>query len=360
MEVAGAEFLDAPARSAVDGNLSSLVHLQHLHIRYVRGLCRATLPCLQLLTCLNVNGLSIENLLQLGALTSLQELHLRTSLEDAVGPSSAPGLVFPASLTKLVLWSDVEAGLLSLVTGLHELRVESGDIKGPAEGSGSLLCGMARLQHLTDLYLGGSELTWPPAGATYSALTASSNLVRMVLYNTFVAEGAWQHVFAGTRRLPHLTSLELSYYDRDGDWDASPYWDAADLSSLVSCCPSLCSIHTLPLRPGLHVSALHKLTALTQLYVDYDTWRYDRTRFIDSVRGLAAVAQLRSLHVTMFIPTMHAATLLPLTSLTALTNFYFSQCSQASWNMSTEVNTGGGSIHVGGMWLGTCERIASP
>ena len=185
-------LLDALAGAVVD-SVSSLTDLQHLSIlpdanvpaearcwdqkRYaLGGLSVATLPRSQHLTCLNVDSLSSENLLQLGALTNLKALRMWAAV-DNVGPKSIPGLIFPASLNTLVLMSSVEASILSVVpAGLQYLWMEC-DVEGPAEGPGSLLPCIARLQHLTQLQLHISNgAIWPPAGPAYSALTASSLL----------------------------------------------------------------------------------------------------------------------------------------------------------------------------------------
>jgi hypothetical protein len=163
--IINSHIFDTPAGAVVD-SLSSLVHLQHLRLRPVAGrwtvtmrpddqpvggLSHATLPSLQRLTHLDVNALSMENLLQLGALTCLQELRLWTAGDVVVGPGSVPGLVFPASLKTLVLSSPVEAGILSLVPAkLQALRIRN-RLEGPAEGPVSLLSCMAKLQHLTEL-----------------------------------------------------------------------------------------------------------------------------------------------------------------------------------------------------------------
>jgi hypothetical protein len=97
-----------------------------------------TLQRLQCLTYLDVDGLSAENLLQLGGLTSLQELHLRPGGDVATvfGPSSVPGLEFPPFLKQLFLPSYeednyLEAALLRLVPArLVELEVKCG-VRGP-------------------------------------------------------------------------------------------------------------------------------------------------------------------------------------------------------------------------------------
>lgn len=69
--------MDGVAGGPIDGSLSRLVHLRHFvvqHTRDSRSLSVATLPRLQHLTSLQVGSLSIENLLQLGGFTKLQEL----------------------------------------------------------------------------------------------------------------------------------------------------------------------------------------------------------------------------------------------------------------------------------------------
>ena len=125
------------SKGAVLDCLSSLVHLQHLEVQphkrlstwsSVGGLSGATLPSLApKLTYIHIDSLSTANLLQLSVLTNLQELCLPAPFDDMghllgpqlLGPSSVPGLVLPASLTKLVLLCKIEAVMLSLVpTGL--------------------------------------------------------------------------------------------------------------------------------------------------------------------------------------------------------------------------------------------------
>ena len=314
------EIVDAPGGAVAD-SLSSLVHLQHLRI----NVPAATLPCMHHLTHLEGYSLSVESLLQLGGLSSLQELHLSAAggdmskLYTAVGPSSVPGLSFPASLKTLVLLSPVEAGILSLVPpGLQHLTVHR-DVEGPAEGPGSFLSYMARLKHLTQLFLWPDSMVvfmhLPPAGPAYSALTASSSLVRLEFCPLECPDGIWQYVFA-SHKLLHLTELKLADTLGWGEGVPYPSWGAADISSLISCCPNLRVAEMLFLQPGLHVSELHKLTALTRLSVNID--RPDWSDYEGSVSGLAAVTQLRRLFVGLASDTVKVAHLLPLTSLTAL------------------------------------------
>jgi hypothetical protein len=307
--------------------LSSLVHLQHLvvfpaNMPIPLMLSSATLPSLKHLTYFLARDLSIDHLTQFSGLTSLRELNLDAYSDMAVGPSSVPGLVFPASLTKLELLSDVEAGLLSLVPpGLQELRVWGG-VEGPADGPDSLFACMAGLQRLSRLsalcLVPVPGLHWPPPGPAYSALTANTNLVQLELLGTNCPQGVWQYVFPAAHKLPHLAYLELQ--DADGV-DASapaPVWSAVDINRLVTCCPSLSDIVNLSLQPGLHVSALQQLTALTRMEVFYNA--NDHAVFSESVRGLAAISQLKVLDVKQVSLAFKLASLLPLTSLTALTD----------------------------------------
>jgi hypothetical protein len=320
------------------------------------GLSSATLPRLQHLTFLHFVCLSVENLLQLGTLTSLQDLWLRvcdSAGDVAIGPSSVPGLKFPASLKTLLLLSPVEAGLLSCVpTGLESLKVAD-HVEGPAEGPSSFLSCIAQLQHLTKLDL--ALLTyWIPASPAYLALTSSSNLVELLL-SFSCPKGVWQFVFPAARKIPHLTYLYLGDRDEfDGNGGAgdavAPSWSAADLSSLVSCCPGLRDIECLHLQPEphAHASELQQLTALqslTRLCVCYGPEVHPLT-LKSSMDGLTAVKQLRDLLVIALGDEFTYAYLLPLTRLAALTALRVDRDSGFDWDAyaSAQVSTVCGSV----------------
>jgi hypothetical protein len=272
---------------------------------------------MQHLTFLEVRSMSIENLLELSILTNLYELHLHVGGDIAIGPSTVPDLAFPPSLKVLELLSPVEAGILCLVpTGLQQLSIKCG-VEGPVEGPDSLLSSLPALQHLTRLSILPepiSALKWPPAGPAYSALTTSSNLVHLALTDITCPEGIWPHVFPAARKLPHLTAFSMHAICMPDCPVLCPTWGAADLSSLVSCCPGLCDIEALSVQPGAHVSELRKLTALTHLLIDFK----GPDSFDESVRGLAGLDQLHFLELVQVSPTFKVASLLPLTSLTAL------------------------------------------
>jgi hypothetical protein len=221
---------------------------------------------------LRFHSLDVGNLLHLSALTSLQVLHLDVAGANmlAVGPSSVPGLVFPTFVKALHMSYPLEAALQSLLpTGLQELQIDC-DVRGPLEGPGSFLSCMARLQQLTSFVMGSDgaamdgDVIWPLPCPAYSAFTTSSSLVRLQLHNP--PGGIWQDVLPATRTLPHLTSFSITPCD-DGFTDHRPFWNPGDFVSLISCCPILCSIDSIPVQHGAHVSRLaaaaHAYASLT-------------------------------------------------------------------------------------------------
>jgi hypothetical protein len=276
---------------------------------------------LQHLTYLSVQYLSKENLLQLGTLTGLQGLDLLVKHPTIVGPSTIPGLVFPAALKTLLLLQSTpfEAGLLHLLPSTLQALQLTCAVEGGADG---LLSCMTRLQHLTLLSLQPTAVgpkqdgpVWPQPGPIYSALTASSRLVHLELPFTR-AGGIWPHVFASAQQLPHLTCLHL----QDGFYppEIPSRWGAADIASLVRSCPSFRYVGSLSMQHGVHVCELRKLTALTRLDVRYCS-KLTRDEVEKSTTGLACVTQLRSLNLQLYIRWMTMDVLLPLTHLTALT-----------------------------------------
>ena len=310
---------------AVIDSLSSLVHLQHLSVTvqpeaaFLEGLSTATLPSLPHLTYLRVEDLSVENLSQLGALTGLQELCLTAETDRPVSPTTCPGLVLPASLTGLTLMLSVQGSILSVVpTGLQDLFMEC-DLQGPAEGPDSFLSCIARMQHLTQLKLNSvNPVVWPAAGPAYSALTASSRLARLVIHERNLPAGVWQHVFPSSHKLLHLTYLSPGWKFPPSLANYLPSaWGAADVSSLVSCCPNLCAIVDILFQHGPHVSELHKLSTLTHLELQFPASRV--ISFTHSLSGVAAVTRLKALELGLTQPGVATACFMPLTNITALT-----------------------------------------
>ena len=350
----GGGILDLPAGAVLDC-LSDLVYLQHLQLStscdlyeddYIGGLSSATLPRLTLLTFLDVTCLSVANLLQLGSLPNLQDLHLATDSAVAVGPGSVPGLSLPVSLTKLELpsnWeglpqSRVEARILPLLpTGLQHLVIEC-PVEGPTQGPGSFLSGMARLQHLTELSLKTHDgISWPPLGPAYSALTASSKLCSLMILESMLPRGVWEHVFPATHKLPHLTSLHVNRCSGFGTPILPSAWGAADLSSLVGSCPKLLAIYHMSLQHGTHVSELHKLTALYHLNIYYGLGSIPE--FAGSLKGVATLTRLRHVALSLDSQELTVACVLPLTNLTALTSFECSPRLGSGWRLHYKSST---------------------
>lgn len=190
-------------------------------------------------------------------------------------------------------------------------------MEGPVEGPGSILSGLARLQHLTALTLQPPHrLVWPPPGPSYSALTASTKLRTLHLYETNFPAGVWLHVFPAGRMLPHMTRLTISDNDHMADIEVPSAWGAVDMSRLVSCCPNLCKVDSIVLQPDLHVSMLQKLAGLTHLAA-YQSSSSSQA-MAEALKGLAVITQLRKLEVFLILEQPTEA-MLPLTTLTGLT-----------------------------------------
>jgi hypothetical protein len=316
--------IDLPGGATVD-SLSRLVNLQKMKLRAkvegldqdFGGLSVVTLPRLTRLTSLDVTSLSSHNLAQLGALTNLQVLCLTAPLGAALGPNTVPGLVFPACLTSLLLLGPVEPSILSLVpAGLQALHIDGASV-GPVEGLGSMLFHIAQLPPVLQLDISLDD--GPPAGPAYSAVTANSRLEYLGLSHNTLPARVWPHVFPTAHKLPHLTRIEFDC--EQGMQDVPSAIGAADIRRLVRCCPNLIDINALTLQHGLHVSELHKLTALTNLGLQYAD--SDAQSHVESLNGLAHVAQLHCLTLNISSPFLSEASLLPLTSLTALTSLTF-------------------------------------
>jgi hypothetical protein len=314
---------------AVLDSLSSLVHLQRLHMSHacglIDGLSSATLPNLVNLTYLAVDSLSTENLLQVGALTNLQVLQSDVRSDSVIGISNVPGLIFPAPLRYFGVGFRMDPAVLSLdPTGLKSLWYGSLE-GGPPEGL-SLLSVLARLQQLTRLSLQttrSDRLIMPPAGPAYSALTASTNLSDLYLDGLGFPADVWQYVFPPAHMLPHLTRI-ICHDRTSNDYSVPPssVWGPADMSRVVSCCPNLRRFAS-TLQPGRHVSELRQLTAFTSLHADYSESSLETVA--ECVQGLAAITRLKQLgcswgqEILLAPRRPPSAALLSLTKLTALT-----------------------------------------
>lgn len=162
-------------------------------------------------------------------------------------------------------------------------------------------------------------------------------------------------MFPPTRKLPHLTCLDFGDYDVDF---ATSTWGAADLSCLVSCCPGLRRVSSLPVQPGLHVHELRKLSALTYLDVHFSS--DNPGSFDESVRGLAALTQLQDLSL-LEGEECGFASLLPLTSLKALTQIVIETGHNAASGIflnyyTTQVSWSTGAVQPAKSGIPTCMQ----
>jgi hypothetical protein len=154
--------------------------------------------------------------------------------------------------------------------------------------------------------------------------------VSLGLYNP--PDGVWQYVFLPSHNLTRLTSFtfasrELVHHEDIEDFVPPLPWCYPELTSLVSCCPSLCSIDGIWVEHGLDVSVLGKLTSLTNLCVKFDV--ADQDNIDESLEGLAGLRGLLSLRLTILEDWdepvgLLPATFLPLTSLYELTFLEYS------------------------------------
>jgi hypothetical protein len=198
-----------------------------------------------------------------------------------------------------------------------------------ALGASHLLQLLARQTALRELLLINIEGDWPQQLAPYAALTASSSLQELsVEYCDF--EGAvWPHVFPAGRKLPQLRVFR-------GGAPAAPF-GSAGITRLASCCPA---VEELTLTPAADASLapLRSLTALTSLHVG-------SVSLAPIHSDLAALSQLRSLHVSRSLPAVGVGEdkpswlqhLVPLTALTCLTSFS-SQCHGDCMGLSSKVS----------------------
>jgi hypothetical protein len=252
-------FSDTQKDTPVLDCLSSLADLQHLVLspaqRDSTALAGSTLPPFPDLTTLTASCMDMGFFDNLAHSSSLLQLTVLPSPGGVtVGPRKMPDLDLPASLTKLSLHCQIEAGLLSLVPEtLRELYIDGG-VEGHAE---PFLSGIARLQHLSALLLDTLDgLAWPDPSPAYNALTASSNLVSLALEDLKLPKGVVPYVFPAVHKLPHLTSVCIGDDVDTGADGATPTWSPADLSSLIECCPNLLEINCVFLQVCLSGVAL--------------------------------------------------------------------------------------------------------
>jgi hypothetical protein len=233
-------------------------------------------------------------------------------------PHSAPLLTPLTNLRQLHLVQVdlIDPIVLGGMTQLQELVLSCIELEGKASGVAALLAVLQGMQQLTHLWLDNTlddclevpavpgaeaqavpeaeaqavpEAALAPAAGLweaiaafqlavqrntaakaaalkpYAALTASSQLRKLSLTACKLPPGAWQHVFAPSKHLPHLTSLEF-IVRADSD---SAFMSSFDVGRLARRCPRLVSlkIGEAALQEGVSLAPLQCLTELTELQV---------------------------------------------------------------------------------------------
>ena len=205
----------------------------------------------------------------LQALNGLVDLRL-AGMCRRLDESDSPLIVTASILSSMPLLTrldldkcDLEDGIMAGKTRLQHLSLVRCDSSDGAAGVSELFSHLHHLQQLTTLCLAQSfwvvEEGSPPAAA-YSALTASSKLVELILTEIKLPEGAWEHVFPAGKQVPHLKTLDVSWPQQlDGNDEFVP-----EGSRLVSCCPGLQALNIV--GPCYTAELLAALTGLSGLH----------------------------------------------------------------------------------------------
>lgn len=336
--------------------VSALVCLKDLSLMDLRktegiseGSWHARLPGVVLLslpqlTRLELCDLAVVDVHHISALVFLHELQLcslhgrqvvdRVELAPSISPANSGPFAFPSSLQALVLGSGLSLDtrvLLPIATQLthlvltytwihphHRVGVQAG---GMSSG-GLLLHALAGLPRLQALELMHVAADWPscPPCVDYTALTASSALTVLVLWDSHMPDAGRRHAFAPPRILPDLAKLDVRVCYEP--------WHAANVSLLPGCAPALEEL-SLTVWGGAPVAALKPLTTVTCLSLHVYT---SYTDYVLSIKSIAEFTGLRSLLLQVWPcgwDSMHMceggvqSTLLPLTALRQLVWFDF-------------------------------------
>jgi len=337
---------NSPKTVLPEGVLASLVHLTHL--------------------ILGQDVIVKDGLLSLAALSNFQALsvmhHPRIYLGSASSPQwreaalegvhqlqhckqlevSSPALLFSLastpdvgrirSLQVLKLKEcRVDPGLLPGLTQLLTLHLASVTLQTSAAGTAAvaLLDALASLKQLQDLAIrhvvGDSRtaiggLDWPPPSPAYAALTASSQLQVLELYQLNLPEGACQHMFAAGQQLPKLERLVIEWLPPDMRSGYDGMLCSEDIACLVSCCPNLRSLD-LNVQPDAHLADLPQLSALTALEVTGTS-----EDAIKNIAGCTGLLKLSLASDSDWGIAIQQQWLLPLTALRQLTGLACNSC----------------------------------
>jgi hypothetical protein len=234
---------------------------------------------------------------QLTALTHLQELRLAPKSMFTVNRDALSGL---QHLTRLELGEGIRfsPGALEGKAKLQHLALEGAYMVALASME-QLLSQLQLLQQLTHLNLARCGHQRGPVlpAASFSALTASSNLHYINITKWVISMGAWKFMFPKGRQLRHLHTMIADAVRYHRSTDNSYPADAPDGVLLASCCPRLAflqmsglayrSVHSNPLQ-GLH--ELRGLRELSLLNAQPDSLREQE---LDLVCQLTSLKVLR-------------------------------------------------------------------
>jgi hypothetical protein len=236
-------------------------------------------------------------------------MHLNLS-EVTFSPSAVPGISRLTALTSLELCHGHLAPVaLRSCTQLQSLTISFMKVAGDDANGSLLLSELEHLQQLQQLHLLIEDCAWPPLGAAYAAITASSKLQCLHIEDGDELCGAWQYMCPEGRSLPALRKFTLSPSPLLNP-APPPAMSQADVSRLVRCCPGVVDA-VVTVSQGVQLGQLGQLSSLTKLAVE-------GAGASGSLPSLSAVTGLRHLSA-MDTHYPQQSQLLPLTALRQLT-----------------------------------------
>jgi hypothetical protein len=219
----------------------------------------------------------------------------------SAGPITAatlPGIERLTALQDLSLYScELEPScLLPMTTGLTRLYLENLTLLPQLDGTlgtSQLLEVLEWLPALRVLGLVGIAGGWPQQQqelSAYSALTASTDLQELHIYDCNFPAAAWAHVFPAGLWLPHLHTFKGCRSD-DRTAPGPSSFNSTAIQHLASCCPGLTDVH-IDVYASVSLAPLPALlTALTRL-------RIGPVKPADIIWHLEPLSQLQDLSVS--------------------------------------------------------------
>jgi len=306
--------------------LSVLTALKELKVINTLGRSQPSFPGsvfqhYQLLTCSELAVETVTDLQFISCLVNLQQLTGYTNSIPTITRGLVPGGL-PASLRVVVLTPTVlDPFVLSGLTNVRKLYLSgsTSDFELAGGSAVQLLDTIAAMQQLEELQLWNVRCIWPPpSSATYSSLTASSNLTHLQLEDCRLPVGASQ------RMLPPAGTLHtFAMFDSDNGSAVLP-WQSEDIDRLVMHCPDLGRVG-LGLESSDDLALLTRLSALTSLEARFAGVPIDEGLFeagepgyfiIDTAKKFQGLKQLQ---LSIAAP-VDMSTVLPLTALRQLTH----------------------------------------